>query len=186
MKNVALIGIKAFLFFAISFTVIFGVTFTIYYGEFIIPFKYGTMVGLFMGFFGALLTMLGRLLFVQRVLFYRNIDTELNARGVKNVIFGENAVNTTFRRIQYGGLFLSDGAVLFLPGRFAWKPRFINLPLKKIKQVGKARINPLKFFSGGFSNRLYIETIEGERYEFLVWELNKWIEKIKKVKNQVE
>jgi len=185
MKDVALIGIKAFLSTAIIVTIVMGVTFTIYYSALIIPLKYSTIGGLFMGFFGALVVILERLLFKKRFFSFSNINAELEAKGARNIIFEENAMYTTNIRIRLGGLFLTSETLLFIPGRFAIKPRFIILPLEKIKQVGKARTNPLKFFSDALRRRLSIETIEGEHYEFLVWELNKWIEEIRRAKDQV-
>jgi hypothetical protein len=178
---------KAFLSFSISFTIVSGLTFTIYYGEVIIPFKYSAKGGFWVGCLFGLLVILERILFKKRIFSYSNIDAELEARGVSNIIYEENAVNADVIRTRLGGLFLTSEAVLFIPGRFAFKPRrFIILPLERIKQVGKAPTNPLKFFFDVLRRRLSIETNQGERYEFLVWELNKWIEKIKKAKNQVE
>ena len=185
MKNIVLIGLKAFLSFTIIFTFVITVTFTIYFGEFIIPFKYSTLAAVFIGFSGALSVILGHVLFQKRIFFYGNIETELEGRCVKNIIFEGIAANTTFRRIRYGSLFLTDKYVLFIPTRFAIKPRFITLSLEKIKQVAKSRINPLKFFLDGLKRRLSIETIEGERYEFIVWELNKWIKHINNAKDEL-
>ena len=184
MKIITLIGVKTFFFFAIFSMVVFGTTFTIYSRELATPFKYATMVGLFTGFCGALLVIFERVIFKKKLFSYSKIDAELESRGIKNIIFEENAMNAAVIRTQLGGLFLSDEAVLFVPGRFAFRPRFIILPLQKINRVGKARTNPLKFFFDVLRRRLAIETIEGERYEFLVWELNKWIEEIRKAKDQ--
>ena len=183
MKNSVMIWIKAFLSLTTFFTIVSSVTFTIYYGEFIIPLKYSVRGGLIIGFVGAFFVIFERLLFKKRIFTYNNIDAELEARGVRKIIFEENAVNANIIRTRLGGLFLTGEAVLFIPGRFAFRPRFIISPLEKIKQVGKARTNPLKFFFDILRRRLSIETIEGERYEFLVWELDKWIETIRRAKD---
>ena len=96
----------------------------------------------------------------------------------KNVYLEGIAGNATRGRIKYGGLFLTEDSVIFIPHRFAIKPKTVDFPLEKIRIVNRAGISFLKSFSGGLRGRLLLETIDGDRYEFSVWEIDKWIKEI--------
>jgi len=122
--------------------------------------------------------LIGLTLFDKKLFFYSNITNQLKTRGVKDIHYESVAGNATGARIKYGGLFLTDDSVLFIPHKFAIKPLFVELPLNELKEVKKTGINLLKHFSGGLRKRLLLETTNGKHYEFSVWNIDTWIKKI--------
>ena len=68
-------------------------------------------------------------LFENKMLFYSNIPIQLRKRGIINIYFESVAGNATGNRIKYGGLFLADAAIIFIPHRFAINSSIIELPI---------------------------------------------------------
>jgi hypothetical protein len=122
--------------------------------------------------------LIGLLLFDKRWLFYSNVPAQLQARNAKNIYYESIAGNVTSRRIKYGGLFLTDSSVLFVPHRFAIISTLTEIPFTEIRKIKKTGINLLKLWSGGLRARLHIDTLSGAYYEFSVWNINAWNRKI--------
>lgn len=178
MKDNLRISIRAFIYFTLVFSICLGMAFSIYSSKIVKGFAFGSLAGILFGIIMVIYLLIGLTLFQKKLFFYSNIPEQLQAHAVKNIYFESVAGNATSGRIKYGGLFLTDDSILFIPHRFAIKPFFITLPLKEIKEARKTGINLLKFFSGGLRNRLLIQSIDGKRYEFSVWDIDVWIEKI--------
>src|SRR3972149_4302163 len=178
MDTIIKITIRAFVFFMFTSGIFLGAFLSIYSTNAL----KGLALGLLAGFLSAipmsLYFFVGLVLFKRKAFFYRNIPAQLQAHDVKNVYLEGVAGNATRGRIRYGGLFLADDAILFIPHRFAIRPKPVILPLEKIKEVREVGINLLKSFSGGLRGRLLLETKDGEHYEFSVWEIDKWIKDI--------
>ncbi len=186
MKENLRISIRAFFYFTIVVSICLGTAFSIYSSKIIKGFAFGSLAGILSGIIMTIYLFIGLTLFQKKLFFYSNIPEQLQAHAVRNIYFESIAGNATSGRIKYGGLFLTDDSILFIPHRFAIKPFFITLPLKEVKEVKKTGINLLKFFSGGLRNRLFIQTVDGEHYEFSVWDIDVWIEKIdKRLKNKM-
>lgn len=169
---------KAFIFFACTYGIFLGAFLSIYSGDVLKGYAYGLLAGVTFAIPSSLYFFVGLLLFQRKAFFYSNIPKQLQAHDVKNVYLEGVAGNATRGRIRYGGLFLADDSILFIPHRFAIKPMLVKLPLENIKAVKEVGINLLKSFSGGIRSRLRIETKDGEHYEFSVWDMNEWIREI--------
>jgi hypothetical protein len=124
------------------------------------------------------------IMFQRRLLLYSNIETQLKAHGVENVVREDPAGNVTHVITQNGGLFLTETSIVFIPHRFTLKPAIISLPLRRLKEE-RSRINPLRIVSTGLARHLSIDTIEGERYAFHVREVDQWIESIRMQSSRV-
>lgn len=177
MKDNLKISIRAFIFFSLILGGCFSIAFSIIGGGDIKEFAFGVLGGIFVGAVMSLYLLIMLVLFEKKLLFYSNMPSELKKRGVRNVYYEGVAGNVAGTRIKYGGLFLTDDTVFFIPHRFAMKSLIIELPLTKIQEVKKSGINLRKHFSGGLRKRLVIETKEG-RYEFSVWDIDRWTEKL--------
>ncbi len=127
----------------------------------------------------------GWFLFRKRLLFYGNIESQLEKFHVTHIYLEGVAGDTTYGRKKYGGLFLTNDSIIFVPHRFAFKCQPINIPLETITSVDTAGINLAKLFSGGLGARLKIETRDAHKYEFGVWEPDRWIEEINKLKEPI-
>lgn len=173
-----MIIIREFILISLVSGVCFALIFSIYGGEIPKAVMFGLLGGLISGLVMSVYLSCILLLFKKRLFFYRNVDDRLNEVGVKQVVFAGIAGNATRGRIKYGGLFLSDDFVVFIPQRFALKPALVKLPLDAIVGVKTTGLNLLKLFSGGLRRRLLIETKDSVKYEFSVWELDKWVKEI--------
>jgi len=178
MKTGLNIVIRAFVYISLVASICFGIAFSIQSGNLLRGLELGLMCGIPLSTILSLYLLIGLALFHKKIFFYSNIPEQLKAHGVKNVYYESVAGNTTGLRIKYGGLFLTDVSVLFIPHRFAVNPLYIEIPLKSIIEVKKANINLFKAFSGGLRWRLIINTATGEQYEFSVWDLDGWTNKI--------
>lgn len=178
MKENIKIAFRAFIYITLVSGSSLGIFFSIYSTNLIKGLAFGLLGGVLGGTIMSLYLLVGLMLFQRKLFFYSNIPKQLKTHNVKNIYFESIAGNATSVRIKYGGLFLTDDSILFIPHRFAIKTIFITLPLKEIKEAKKTGINLLKFFSGGLRNRLLIQTINGESYEFSVWDIDTWIKKI--------
>jgi len=178
MRNILWVSIKAFAFSGLVSFVGLGTTFIILSGEVIRPVKYTFFGSILFASFFSLYGMFVLIMFKKRLLFYNNMEKQLSTCGAKNIIYESIAGNATYWRIKYGGLFLTNDSLIFIPHRFALKPLLVNLPLNRISEAGKLRMSLSKLYSGGLRKRLLIQTIDKDRYEFSVWELDSWIEKI--------
>ncbi|MCC6503661.1 MAG: hypothetical protein IT362_11080 [Deltaproteobacteria bacterium] len=170
---------RAFFYFSIVLGVCLGIGLSIVSGNILKGFSFGFLGGILSGSVMALCLLIGLTLFQKKLFFYSKIPKQLQDREVENIFYESLAGNASGTRIKYGGLFLTDDSVLFIPHRFAIKSAQIELPLREIKQVTKTGINLLKHFSGGLRKRLLVETRNGKRYEFSVWNIDVWIKKIK-------
>lgn len=178
MRDNLKIAIRAFTYFALVGGICLGIGFSIVSNKIIEGFAFGLFAGILAGVVVSLYLLIGLTLFDKKLIFYSNMPNQLETRGVKNIHYESVAGNASGARIRYGGLFLTDDSVLFVPHKFAIKPSFIKLPLNEIKKVKKTGINLLKHFSGGLRKRLFIETTNGNHYKFSVWDTDVWIEKI--------
>lgn len=113
-------------------------------------------------------------LFDHKFFIYSNMPTQLQKHSIYKIYIESVAGNSTTSRVKYGGLFLSDGNLIFISQKYAIKPVYIAIPLGEIKKIKSSNVNLLKIFSGGLRNRLNIETVGGESYEFIVWEIKAW------------
>jgi hypothetical protein len=170
--------VRAFLYFSLFYGVSLWIIFSIFSHDVLKAFKAGLLGGVAFAFIMSTYLSLGLFLFRNRLLFYSNIEKQLSKFDIGRVDFDGIAGDTTRGRIKYGGLFLTDGSVVFIPHRFAVNPTPIKLSLDKIVNVKKVGINILKVFSGGLGTRLLIEAKDDAKYEFRVWEPDKWIKEI--------
>lgn len=184
MKNILRTTVRAFIYTLSVFGICLAVAFIVISGNILKAVAYGVLGGMCFALIMSTYLFFMLVFFQQKLLFYGNIPEQLREHGVRNVYYDSIAGNATSERIKYGGLFLTDESVLFIPHRFAIKSLCIELPLKDIREVEKAGINLLKWFSGGLRNRLLIKT-EGYNYEFSVWDIDTWINKIKSRKGQI-
>lgn len=176
MKKDLMVVIKAFMFFTICFCLYLSVAFLIIYGTKILNVAIYILWGsLFFGLSSALYLFMGLLLFRKKLLFYSNMKNRMEELKIKTVHFESVVGDTTSRRIKYGGLFLTDDAVIFITHRFSMKPSIIILPLDKIVTVKKAGINLYKIFAGGLKARLQIISRDGQQNEFSAWNIDEWI-----------
>lgn len=178
MKDNLKITIRAFTYFSLILGSCLSIAFSIVEGKIIKGFAFGLLGGIFIGAAMSLYLLIVLVLFKKKLLFYSNMPSQLKKRGVRNIYYESVAGNAAGTSIKYGGLFLTDDTILFIPHRFAIKPSTIELSLTEIKEVKKTGINLLKHFSGGLRKRLLIETREG-RYEFSVWDIDRWKEKLR-------
>lgn len=178
MKANYKIIVRAFLYFSLFYGVSLGIIFSIFSHDVLKAFKAGLLGGVSFAFIMSMYLFLGLFLFRNRLLFYSNIEKQFSKFGIDRVDFDGVAGDTTRGRIKYGGLFLTQDSVVFISHRFAASPTAINLSLTEIVNVEKVGINILKLFSGGLGTRLLIETKDNTKYEFRVWEPDKWIKEI--------
>lgn len=178
MKANLKITIRAFLYFSLVGGGCLGIGFSIYTGKLLKGFILGLLGGFLSSIVISLYLFIGLVLFEKKYLFYSNIPLHLKKRSVEKVYYESVAGNATGVRIKYGGLFLTDTSVLFIPHRFAIKPIILEIPLIEIKEVKQVGINLLKHFSGGLRKRLLFETVTGNRYEFSVLNIDQWTKKI--------
>jgi hypothetical protein len=178
MKNILKTTAMAFIYSFAVFGISLAVAFIFVSGNILKALTYGLLGGLSFGLIMTPYLFLMLILFQRKLFFYGNMPKQLHERGVRNVYYESIAGNASSARIKYGGLFLTDNSVLFIPHKFAIKPLFVELPLNKIKKIRKTGINLLKHFSGGLRKRLLIETTNGKHYEFSVWDIDIWVEKI--------
>lgn len=169
---------RAFTYFALVGGICLGIGFSIVSNKILEGFAFGLLGGILAGAVVSLYLLIGLTLFDKKLFFYSNIPNQLKTRGVKDIHYESVAGNATGARIKYGGLFLTDDSVLFIPHKFAIKPLFVELPLTELKEVKKTGINLLKHFSSGLRKRLLLETTNGKHYEFSVWDIDAWITKI--------
>lgn len=170
--------LRAFAYFSLFYGFTLAVVFSIFSQDVIRSFKAGLLGGFFFAVIMSVYLAFGLFLFRNRLLFYSNVEDQLNKFNVDHIDFDGVAGDTTHGRIKYGGLFLTRDAVIFIPHRFAIRHSAINLPLNKIARVDTAGINIVKLFSGGLGTRLVIETKDADKYEFRVWEPDRWIKEL--------
>lgn len=178
MKNNLRITARAFVYSSLVMGTCLSIAFSVKSGNIIKGVTFGLLAGIIFGVGASLYLLIGLVLFNEKLFFYNNIPKQLQKHNVRNVYYESIAGNATSGRIKYGGLFLTDDSVLFIPHRFAIEPSLIEMSFKEIKEAKKIGINLLKFFAGALRNRLRIETATGKCYEFSVWDIDVWKKKI--------
>lgn len=169
------ITIRAFIYFTVFSSSLYGISMSLASGNISKGVIWGLLFGTIISVFLSSFLFIGLTLFEKKSFFYSNMPHLLQS---KKVYLEGVAGNATRGRIKYGGLFLTEDSVLFIPHRFAIGPKIVDLPLERIRNVNRVGISLLKSFSGGLRGRLLLETKNGERYEFSVWEIDKWIKDI--------
>lgn len=169
------ITIRAFLYFTVLSSSLYGISMSLVSGNISKGVIWGLLFGIIISVFLSSFLFIGLTLFGKKLFFYSNMPRLLQS---KKVYLEGVAGNATRGRIKYGGLFLTEDSVLFIPHRFAIRPKTVDLPLERIRNVDRVGISLLKSFSGGLRGRLLLETKDGEHYEFSVWEIDKWINDI--------
>lgn len=175
MRNTFKITIQAFLYFLLVGSSLYSIGMSLVSGNITKGVIGGLFFGIFLSVFLSFFLFVGLILFKKKLFYYSNMPRLLQS---KKVYFEGVAGNATSGRIKYGGLFLTEDSVLFIPHRFAIGPKIVDLPLERIRNVNRVGISLLKSFSGGLRGRLLLETKNGERYEFSVWEIDKWMKDI--------
>jgi len=173
-----IILLRSFIYSSLVFGLSVGLVLAIYSDQIIKAFSYSLLGGAFFGLVMTAYLSFGLFFFKRRWLFYSKLEEQLQKLNIHQVLFESIAGDSTKGRIKYGALFLASDSVIFVPDRFAFNPAPLKVSLQEIKNVGKAGIDILKFFSGGLKKRLKIETTTGDEYQFTVWETDKWIREI--------
>lgn len=179
MKSNLKLVLQLFIYCSLVGGICAGIALSIYSGELLRGFASGLLGGVLISAVLSSYLSFGLLLFQKKWLFYSNMPNQLQIHNAKTIYRESIAGNATGLRIKYGGLFLTDDFILFITHKFAIKPLVIEIPLKRIKVVKKAKINLFKAYSGGLGRRLLIEMINEEHYEFVVLDIDGWTRTIK-------
>jgi hypothetical protein len=178
MKDNLRTALRAFVYSASVMGLSLGLVSFIKTGKILHGFALGLLAGIIFGAGASAYLLVMLVLFNRKLFFYNNMPNQLHKHNARNIYYESIAGNATSGRIKYGGLFLTDYSVLFLPHRFAFIRSLTDIPLREIKHVKKTGINLLKWFAGGLRTRLLIETVTDKCYEFSVWDIDVWKKKI--------